>query len=207
MRDDGSEALFELRESGIHNRGLFATSDIPKGTRIVEYLGEKITKKESERRALEWDAQARESGEGLVYIFELNKRYDLDGNVPDNLARFINHSCEENCEAINQRGHIYIYSRRNISEGEELTFDYGYDLSTFVDHPCYCGTERCVGYIVRRDLRGKLKRILKNKKRRSDGGKGGGKGQSGEGGGSGQKRSRKRRGGKRSRRSSSSKSD
>ncbi|MGF1484429.1 MAG: SET domain-containing protein [Opitutales bacterium] len=204
MRDESSEALYELRESGIHNRGLFATADIPKGTRVIEYIGEKITKKESERRALEWEEQARESGEGLVYIFDLNKRYDLDGNVPDNIARFINHSCEENCEAINQRGKIYIYSRRDIAEGEELTFDYGYDLATFMEHPCKCGTERCIGYIVRRDLRGKLKRILKNRRRRLDGSKGGKKGgDSGAGEAARKGGGRKRRGGKRSRRSRS----
>lgn len=157
--------LWELRGSTIHGYGLFATARIPEGTRIIEYTGEKITKAESNRRAIEWEKQARKNGTGLVYIFDLNKRYDLDGNQPSNIARFINHSCEPNCEAVNIRGHIWIISVRDIEPGEELSFDYGYDLEHFLDHPCRCGTKTCIGYIVRKDQRSQLKRILRNKKR------------------------------------------
>lgn len=155
--------LWKLRKSKIHGNGLFATADIPKGTQIIEYVGEKIRKKESLRRCLEWEEKARKSGEGLVYIFDLNKQWDLDGNNDHNPAKYINHSCDENCEAINEEGRIFIYSKKPIAKGEELYFDYGYSLEHFLDHPCRCGAEKCVGYIVAKSSRKKLKTILKKK--------------------------------------------
>ncbi|MGJ3242513.1 MAG: SET domain-containing protein [Opitutales bacterium] len=147
--------------SPIHGRGLYARRAIPAGTRIIEYTGEKITKAESVRRAEAWDAKARRRGGGLVYIFELNKRYDLDGNIAGNIAKYINHSCEPNCESEVIRGRIWIVTIRDIAAGEELYYDYGYDLEHFMDHPCLCGTDSCVGFIVREDQRKKLKSILR----------------------------------------------
>lgn len=163
-----SPPCWELRQSSIHNLGMFATRRIPKGTRIIEYLGEKITKAESNRRAIAWQEKAKGNGEGLVYIFDLNKRYDLDGNVPNNPAKYINHSCAPNCEAVNIRGHIWIIALRDIEPGEELSFDYGYDIEHFLDHPCRCGAPQCVGYIVSQSQWPKLKRILKNKRRKQN---------------------------------------
>ncbi len=157
--------LYRKAHSSIHRWGLFATQDIPKGTRIIEYIGTKITKSESERRAVLQEAAALKEGEGSVYIFELNKRYDLDGNTPDNIAKYINHSCEPNCEAVLDRGHIWIESVKNIKKDEELFFDYGYDMANFLDHPCCCGAKHCIGYIVRKDQRVKVKRLLAAKKK------------------------------------------
>lgn len=156
--------LWELRGSSIHRQGMFARKKIAAGERIIEYFGEKITKKESEKRCLEWDEKARKSGEGLVYVFDLNKKYDLDGNIDDNPAKYINHSCDENCEAINEDDRIFIFAKRDIAKDEELSFDYGYGLEHFLDHPCLCGSEQCVGYIVARTSRAKLKKILKKKR-------------------------------------------
>lgn len=155
--------FWELRGSAIHQQGMFARKDIPAGERIIEYFGERVTKEESTRRCLEWEAKARKKGEGLVYVFDLNEEFDLDGNIEDNPAKYINHSCEENCEAINEDDHIYIYAKRDIAEGEELSFDYGYDLEHFLDHPCHCGSKKCVGYIVAKSSRKKLKQILKKR--------------------------------------------
>jgi SET domain-containing protein len=152
---------YRQANSGIHRFGLFANRFIPKGTRIIEYRGERITKKESERRGLRQMEVAETAQEGSVYIFELNKRYDLDGNTPDNLAKYINHSCEPNCEAALIKGKIWIEALYDIPEGDELFFDYGYDAANSLDHPCRCGSKACVGYIVRRDQRTKLKRFLK----------------------------------------------
>lgn len=73
---------------------------------------------------------------------------DLDGDVPWNPARFINHSCAPNCEAEQDGDHIWIIARRDIAAGEELSFNYGYDLVDYRDHPCHCGTADCVGFIV-----------------------------------------------------------
>ncbi|MEM9227153.1 MAG: SET domain-containing protein-lysine N-methyltransferase [Verrucomicrobiota bacterium] len=164
MGEDRDKPYWELRNSSIHNQGMFAARTIPAGERVIQYVGEKISKKESTRRALEWEAQARKQGDGLVYIFDLNKRYDLDGNVPNNPAKYINHTCVPNCEAVNYDGEIWIVSLRKIKQGEELGFDYGYDLQHFLDHPCLCGSRNCVGYIVARDYWPKLKKLLKKKK-------------------------------------------
>ena len=154
-------SLFRIGASTIHQKGLFATCDIRSGTDIVEYVGEKISKEESERRGLEWEEAARESGEGMVYIFELDEEWDLDGREGDNPARYMNHSCDGNCEAINYDGEIWMVARRDICEGEELVFDYGYDMEHFLDHPCNCGADNCIGYIVREDQRRKVKKLIK----------------------------------------------
>lgn len=159
-------ALWELRGSSIHKQGMFARKAIAAGTRIIEYLGERVPKAISNERALAWEAQARSSGDGMVYVFDLNDDYDLDGNIPDNPAKYINHSCEENCEAINEDDRIFIYSTRDIAKDEELTFDYGYALEHFLDHPCRCMSKGCVGYIVVKTDRPRLKQLLLKRARR-----------------------------------------
>jgi uncharacterized protein len=130
--------LLVFKESPIHGRGGFARTAIPKGTRIVEYFGEPISKAESLRRC-----------EGNnEYIFALSTELDLDGNVPWNSARLINHSCAPNCEAELADERIWIVASRDIQRGEEITFNYGYDLEDYWDYPCRCGSPNCVGYIV-----------------------------------------------------------
>jgi SET domain-containing protein len=162
------KALCKVKESSIHQRGLFATSDIKKGTDIIQYIGEKISKEESTRRALEWEEKARETGEGLVYIFELDDDWDLDGREGENPARYMNHSCDGNCEAVNCDGEIWIEARKDIKNGEELVYDYGYDMEHFLDHPCLCGSDNCIGYIVREDQRNKVRKLLRGKKKKKD---------------------------------------
>lgn len=152
--------LFVVRKSPIHHYGVFATENIPKASKIVEYLGEKITKKVSLMRAQAREAHAKKTQGARVYIFDLNKRYDLDGDIPHNPAKYINHSCEPNCEAVNLRGHIWIIAKKTIKKGEELSFNYNYEWDHCLDHPCYCNTPSCLGYIVKPRLRAKLKRYL-----------------------------------------------
>lgn len=144
-----------LTHSPIHGRGLVASKPIPAGTRVIEYVGEKVTKREADRR----DA-ARVARGGCVYLFELNKRYDVDGAVSWNTARLINHSCAPNCEPQMVRGHIWIVALRDIEEGEELSYDYGFDYENWRDHPCRCGAPNCFGYIVRKDQRWRVRRLL-----------------------------------------------
>jgi len=157
-----------VRKSRIHNAGVFAKKDIPKNTRVIEYVGEKVTKAESERRADIPFEKSKKNGEyGAVYIFILNKRFDIDGNVPYNTARFINHSCEPNCETEIIRGRIWVVSLRDIKKGEELAYNYNYDYEDYEDHTCLCRAKRCVGYILDEDYWSKLKQRekTKNKKR------------------------------------------
>ena len=135
----GAEAeLLLFKTSPIHGTGAFAKTAICKGTRLLEYLGEKITKGESLRRCEQNNA----------YIFTLNDQQDLDGNVPWNPARFINHSCAPNCEAEKDDDRIWVIATRDIQAGEEITFNYGYDLVDYKDSPCLCGAPNCVGYMV-----------------------------------------------------------
>jgi SET domain-containing protein len=130
--------LVVFKESPIHGLGGFAKTDLSKGTRILEYVGEKIDKRESARRC-----EANN-----VYIFSLNDEQDIDGNVEWNPARFLNHSCSPNCEAEFDNDRIWFMATRNIRAGEELTFNYGFDLEDYRDYPCHCGAPNCVGYMV-----------------------------------------------------------
>jgi uncharacterized protein len=159
----GQSKLCEVRGSEIHGRGVYATEFIPKETQIIEYVGELIDKKESERRALALHAKSLKTGGAAVYIFTLSKTYDIDGDVPWNTARLINHSCDPNCEAWIVGRKIMIYSLRDIQEGEELSFDYGFDVDCYEDHPCRCGSDQCVGYIVSRQQWPELKERLEKR--------------------------------------------
>lgn len=156
------DKLFVVRRSHIHNRGVFAKQAIPKGSKIMEYCGEKITKRVSYERALAREEKAKKTQGARVYIFDLNKRYDLDGDIPHNPAKYINHSCEPNCEAINLRGRIWIIAKKAIKIGEELAFNYNYAWDQCLEHPCYCQKASCLGYIVAPHLRNKLKRHLQS---------------------------------------------
>jgi SET domain-containing protein len=127
-----------FRASPIHGTGGFARIDIPVGARLLEYVGEKIDKAESLRRC-EADNP---------FIFALNDHQDLDGNVSWNPARLLNHSCTPNCDAENHDGRIWIIARRDIAAGEEITFNYGFDLTDYQEYPCHCGSADCVGYMV-----------------------------------------------------------
>ncbi|MCF3651070.1 SET domain-containing protein [Synoicihabitans lomoniglobus] len=147
--------------STVHGTGLYASEPIPKGTRVIEYVGDKITKAESDRREAARLARQEQGDDGCVYLFELNKRYDLDGDVEWNTARLINHSCEPNCETENANGHIWISALRDIAADEELSYDYGFDWENWRDHPCRCGSPKCFGYIVKRSQRKKVTKVIK----------------------------------------------
>ena len=151
-----------LRSSDIHGRGLYASKAIPQGTKIIEYLGERITKLESDRREkIRQEHARRGTDDGCVYVFELNKRHDLDGSMAWNTARLINHSCAGNCESQNIRGHIWMVALRDIAAGEELTFDYGFGMDNWRAHPCRCGTAKCAGFIVAKTQRWRVRKLLK----------------------------------------------
>ena len=160
MPQASSKRLWTVKRSSIHNRGIFAKHDIPYDSPIIEYVGEKITKAESRRRGDALMEKSKKTGCAAVYVFTLNKRYDIDGGKGRNPARYINHSCAPNCEAYIMRGRIWIYSLREIKAGEELTYNYGFDADTWDDHPCRCGSKRCIGYIVEEKQWPKLLRIL-----------------------------------------------
>jgi SET domain-containing protein len=151
--------LIRRGRSGIHGRGVYARVAIPEGHKIVEYVGERITKAESERREAVRYERIRRGLDGATYIFELNSRYDLDGRRGGNLSRFFNHSCDPNCRAEQDRGRIWIIARRDIMPGEELTYDYGFSISDWADNPCRCGAAGCAGFIVAQGQRWRVRRM------------------------------------------------
>lgn len=128
----------KIAPSSIHHWGAFARRRIPKETQIARYIGEKISKELSVKRLKE----------GNAYIFCLNEEVDVDGDVPHNLAKYLNHSCSPNCETRQIADEIRIYNLRTIASGEEITINYGYGLEDYPDHPCQCGAANCAGYIV-----------------------------------------------------------
>lgn len=160
-----SEPCWEVRDSPIHGVGLFARREIPRESRFLEYLGERISKRESRRRGLQRMERARLEGSAAVTIFELDRRWDIDGEIPGNPARYANHSCFPNCWMVKVDDRLWLQAVRTIAAGGEITFDYGFDLADFLDHPCRCGQPGCPGYIVREDLRPRLTRLLAKARR------------------------------------------
>ncbi|MGD0812786.1 MAG: SET domain-containing protein-lysine N-methyltransferase [Verrucomicrobiota bacterium] len=134
--------------SPIHGLGVFAKTILRRGERVIQYLGEKITKEESARRC------ERQNG----FIFSLDDEFDLDGDFDWNPARLVNHSCAPNCEAECLEGRIWITALRDILPGEEITFNYGYDWEAYQEHPCHCGATECVGFILAGKFFGQLRR-------------------------------------------------
>jgi SET domain-containing protein len=129
---------FKLRlgKSKIHRWGVFAAEFIPARRKIMEYTGEKISRRETKRRA-----------EGpLNYLFTLNSYWCIDGNVGGSGAQYVNHCCEPNVYARIVNEHILYVSARDIQRGEELTIDYHFDKD--VERvPCACGAAKCRGTI------------------------------------------------------------
>jgi SET domain-containing protein len=137
-----SDRRILIQRSTIQGFGLFAADEFAAGQRIVEYVGELISKSESIRRC----------SEGNHFIFYWNEDFDIDGSSESNLARFINHSCAPNCVVERVEGHLWVIAARPIASGEELTFNYGYDLVDYREHPCSCGEPDCVGYILAQEF-------------------------------------------------------
>jgi SET domain-containing protein len=144
------------RRSPIHGNGVFAATDLPKGVRLVQYRGRVITQAQADRR---YDGS---SDSGHTFLFILNDDYVIDANFDGNAARWINHSCSPNCEAVidehasdRRRDRVFIETIRPIKAGEEISYDYGIVL----DEPytprlkkiweCRCGSRKCTGTILK----------------------------------------------------------
>jgi SET domain-containing protein len=160
--------MWEVTNSKIHGNGIVASKEIKKNTKIIQYIGEKVTKKEGDRRSEQRIKKyLNKKNMGSVYIFELNKRYDIDGSPLYNKARYINHSCDPNCEVDIIKNEIWISSIKLIKKDEELNYDYGYpfDEDDFNDHICKCGSSKCIGYIISKDDWPKYRKFLKMNKK------------------------------------------
>ncbi len=150
--------LYKVKKSKIDRNGLYANCDISKGTRIIEYQGKVISVKKSE-------IDPKFDNGKAIYLFNINKKYDLDGDFKFNTARLINHSCEPNCEVFGKGLKIWVYAMKNIKKGDELSYDYGFSFDkNFRQFPCKCGSKQCVGYIVKEASRWRIKKFKKNKR-------------------------------------------
>ena len=150
--------LYKIKKSNIdkNGRGLYATKDIKEGTKIINYVGKIITKKKSEE-------SNKFDNSKPIYLFDLNSKYDLDGDVPFNTARLINHSCQNNCEYEGKGLKLWVVAVKDIKKGEEITCDYGFSYdSDYKQFPCNCGYKNCVGFIVRAGSRWRIKNSKKN---------------------------------------------
>lgn len=123
---------FKLRvRKSAAGKGLFAEETIPKGACITEYIGREVGEKE----------QYEDNGK---YLFWTDSKHMINGNIKENIARYINHSCAPNCEADGPAGRVFIMALRNIKVGEELTYDYGKEYFNKHIKPHGCRCKKCV---------------------------------------------------------------
>ena len=149
--------LYKVKKSYIDNKGLYAVKDIKDRTRIIEYKGKILTKKQVE-------LNPKFDNDKAIYLFNINKKYDLDGDFKYNTARLINHSCDPNCEVDGVGLKLWIYAIKDIKKNEELTYDYGFSFDKdYKDFPCRCGAKKCVGFIVNSQSRWRIKKSRKRK--------------------------------------------
>lgn len=141
--------LIEVRRSNVHGLGVFAAKRIPKGTRIIEYVGERVSHDEADRRYEEKDAN-----DSHTFLFIVDSKTVIDAGVDGNDARFFNHSCDPNCESTVEKRRVYIEAIRDIEPGDELTYDY--QIQREDDDPdnidevfaCRCGFAQCRGTML-----------------------------------------------------------
>jgi len=139
----------EVRTSRLHGQGVFATAPIAKGTRVIEYLGERISHAEADSRY-----DAKHPDDNHTFLFIVDSRTVIDAGVHGNEARFVNHACQPNCESVIEQRRVFIEAIRDIAPGEELTYDY--QIQREPDDPpdvdvifaCRCGTPACRGTML-----------------------------------------------------------
>jgi SET domain-containing protein len=142
---------FEIRPSPMHGLGAFAVRPIPAGTRLIEYAGERLTPDEADARYPDQPGVPHHT-----CLFAIDDDIVIDAAVNGNDARFINHSCDPNCDAIVEDDRIWIETIRDVEQGEELAYDYAFVLkerhtpAAKRRFPCRCGSARCRGTMLAR---------------------------------------------------------
>ncbi len=158
--------LFEVRHSPVHGYGVFALRKIRKGTTITEYLGERVTHEEADARY-----ENKDPNDNHTFLFTVDSKTVIDGGVNGNDARYINHSCDPNCESTTLKKRIFVEAVRTIRPGEELAYDYQIERDR-EDPPnvdeifaCRCGAAKCRGsMLVARKKPRKKKTVAKASK-------------------------------------------
>ena len=143
------ERRFAVRRSPIHGLGVFALTWIPKGVRVIEYKGERISHEEADECYSDVHASSNHT-----MLFTVNDQIVIDATRRGNSARWINHSCAPNCEIIDEKDRIFIHTRKVIRPGEELTYDYNLQIGephtkkAKRENPCYCQSRNCRGTLL-----------------------------------------------------------
>lgn len=144
-----SIAPIRVQESPIHGKGVYATRAIKKGERIVEYVGERISHSEADRRYV-----LKGEDDGHTFLFIASNRTVIDGTVGGNDARYINHRCDPNCESVIDGKRVFIEAIRSIKKDEELGYDYQLtwestdDPADLANYECRCGAKQCRGTML-----------------------------------------------------------
>jgi len=144
-----TEPLYVVRRSRIHGSGVYAARRIRKGTRIIEYLGERITHQQADDRY-----SARGQDDGHTFLFVVDDEIVIDAGVNGNDARFINHFCDPNCDTVIEDGRVFIEAVRTIQPGDELGYEYGLtwestdDPDELANYACRCGAANCRGTML-----------------------------------------------------------
>jgi uncharacterized protein len=150
-RGTSARRPFEIRTSPIQGKGAFATCTIPAGQRLIEYAGERLTPAQADDRYPDVPGERHHT-----FLFAIDDDVVIDAAVGGNAARWINHSCDPNCDAVIDDGRIYIETIRAVHPGEELAYDYAYVLeerhtpAAKRRFPCNCGAARCRGTLLTR---------------------------------------------------------
>jgi uncharacterized protein len=137
-------APIAVQESGVHGRGVYAARFIRQGTRVIEYTGERVS----------WEAAPDEDDDPHTFNFGLENGDVINPEVGGNEARWINHSCDPNCEAVEEDDRIFIYAMRDIQLGEELLYDYHMEIDEAITElakkkfACHCGAPNCRGTMI-----------------------------------------------------------
>jgi hypothetical protein len=161
------EGLFEVRRSPVHGMGVFATGPISKGMRLIEYVGERVSHQEADRRY-----ESKDANDNHTFLFIVDSRTVIDAGAEGNEARFFNHSCAPNCESVVENGRVYIEAIQAVQPGEELTYDYQIQRED-EDPPdideifaCRCGAPQCRGTMLWPAKREPAKRSERKAKRK-----------------------------------------
>ena len=163
-----SKRRIQVRRSGVHGKGVFALQDLAEGETLIEYVGEIIS----------WDeAQDRHPHDpkdpNHTFYFHVNEDKVIDALHGGNSSRWINHSCDPNCEADEDNERVFIKALRNIKAGEELNYDYGliidepYTKKLLAEYPCWCGAKNCRGTLLSPKDRADTPKIPGQKKAKS----------------------------------------
>jgi uncharacterized protein len=146
---DAPSPPIEVRNSNVHGRGVFATRRIAKGERIIEYLGDRVSHEEADRRY-----ESKDANDSHTFLFIVDSKTVIDAGVDGNDARFFNHSCNPNCESVVEKRRVFIEALRAIEPGEEMTYDYqiykeeGDPENIDEVFACRCGFEKCRGTML-----------------------------------------------------------